>query len=93
MTSDRSQRRIERLLDQIDAAEASGDRTLVSTFAHDVLDLAADNPEALAELLVATDGDPIRVQELDERSLDIANSIGMKPLIRRILSMREILKA
>ena len=47
----------------------------------------------LAELLVANDGDHARAQELDEQALDIANSIGMKPLIRRILSRREILKA
>ena len=46
-----------------------------------------------AELIVANDGDTARVQELDEQALDIANSIGMKPLIRRILSRREILKA
>jgi hypothetical protein len=45
------------------------------------------------ELLVATDRDPIRVQELDEWALDIANTIGMKPLIRCILSRCEILKA
>ena len=47
----------------------------------------------LAELLVANDGNHARAQELDEQALDIANSIGMKPLIRRILSRREILKA
>ena len=47
----------------------------------------------LAELLVANDGDHARAQELDEQALDIANSIGMQPLIRRILSRREILKA
>ena len=47
----------------------------------------------LAELLVANDGDHARAQELDAQALDIAYSIGMKPLIRRILSRREILKA
>ncbi len=47
----------------------------------------------LPQILVANDGDTARVQELDEQALDIANSIGMQPLIRRILSRREILKA
>ena len=47
----------------------------------------------LAELIVANDGDTARVQELDEQALDIANSIAMQPLIRRILSRREVLKA
>jgi hypothetical protein len=53
MTSDRSQRRIERLLDQIDAAESASEWALVSTLAPDVLDLAEDNPEALAYLRAA----------------------------------------
>jgi len=53
MTSDRGQRRIERLLDQIDEAEAAGEWSLVSTLAHDVLDLAEDHPEALAYLRAA----------------------------------------
>lgn len=53
MTSDRSQRRTEPLLDQIDAAEASGEWALVSTLAHGVLDLAEDNPEALSYLRAA----------------------------------------
>lgn len=53
MTSDRSQRRIERLLDQIDAAESASGWALVSTLAPDVLDLAEDNPEALAYLRAA----------------------------------------
>ena len=48
MASDRVQRRIERLLDQIDAAEASGDWQQVYDLALDVLAIDEDNREALA---------------------------------------------
>lgn len=50
MASERLQRRTERLLDQIDAAEASGDWQQVHDLAQDVLDLDEDNPEASAYL-------------------------------------------
>ena len=48
MTSERVQRRIERLLDQIDSAEAAGDWALVLNLANDILDVDADNQEAAA---------------------------------------------
>ena len=50
MASERIQRRIERLLDQIDAAEASEDWQRVRDLARDVLDLQEDNTEAVAYL-------------------------------------------
>ena len=50
MASERLQRRTERLLDQIDAAEASGDWQQVHDLAQDVLDLDEDNSEARAYL-------------------------------------------
>ena len=53
MASERSQRRIERLLDQIDEAESSGTWELVSTLAQDILDVDADNQEASAYLNAA----------------------------------------
>jgi hypothetical protein len=48
VTSERIQRRIERLLDQIDSAEAAGDWDLVVTLASDILDTDEGNREALA---------------------------------------------
>jgi hypothetical protein len=48
MASERIQRRIERLLDQIDTAEASGDWQQVFDLARDVLDIDHENGEALA---------------------------------------------
>lgn len=48
MSSDRTQRRIQRLLDQIDAAEAAGDWSAVKTLALDLLDAYKDNAEAAA---------------------------------------------
>ena len=48
MTNERVQRRVERLLDQIDAAEAAADWHLVENLAKDILDLDEKNQEALA---------------------------------------------
>ncbi|MDA1257630.1 MAG: hypothetical protein O3C10_07285, partial [Chloroflexi bacterium] len=53
MASERIQRRIERLLDQIDAAEASGDWPVVGNLARDVLDVDPDAVEAAAYLRAA----------------------------------------
>ena len=53
MASERIQRRVERLLDQIDEAESSGNWELVSTLAHDILDVDAENREATAYLAAA----------------------------------------
>jgi hypothetical protein len=50
MTSDRTQRRVQRLLDQIDTAEADGDWNLVHDLASDVLEIAPGHAEALAYL-------------------------------------------
>ena len=50
MTSDRTQRRVERLLDQIDTAEADGDWNLVHDLASDALEIAPGHAEALAYL-------------------------------------------
>ena len=48
MTSERIQRRIERLLEQIDAADASGDWQQVVDLSRDVLSIDEDNQEARA---------------------------------------------
>jgi serine/threonine protein kinase len=48
MANERAQRRIERILDQIDAAEAAEDWQRVETLASDILDLDETNREALA---------------------------------------------
>ena len=77
----------------VEEAENEFQRSIEFCEHHGMLPELAWSCSDLAELLVATDGDPLRVQELDERAFDIANAIGMKPLIRRILSRREILKA
>jgi len=53
MVSERTQRRIDRLLDQIDAAEASGDWETVRMLSQDVLDIDADNQEAASYLQAA----------------------------------------
>ena len=50
MASERLQRRIERLLDQIDEAEAQGKWETVRNLALDVLEVDAENPEAIAYL-------------------------------------------
>ena len=50
MASERIQRRIERLLDQIDQAEAQGDWQSVHSLAQDVLEVDHDNGEAAAYL-------------------------------------------
>ena len=53
MASDRVQRRLERLLDQIDEAETSGDWKLVHNLSKDVLELDGENQEATAYLRAA----------------------------------------
>ena len=53
MPSERVQRRIDRLLDQIDAAEAGGDWRSVRHLSSDVLDIDPDNVEATAYLRAA----------------------------------------
>ena len=50
MASERIQRRIERLLDQIDEAESQGNWESVRAFSQDVLDIDSDNTEAAAYL-------------------------------------------
>ena len=50
MASERLQRRIERLLDQIDEAEAQGKWESVRNLALDVLEVDSENPEAIAYL-------------------------------------------
>ena len=60
MASERAQRRLERLLDQIDEAESQGNWESVRALAHDILEMDSDNSEAGAYLNAA------------ERRLDIA---------------------
>ena len=47
----------------------------------------------MSELVDEIDDDAEATQQLVENALAIANDIGMKPLINRILARREILKA
>jgi hypothetical protein len=47
----------------------------------------------MSELVRDIDDDAAASQQLVENALAIANDIGMKPLINRILARREILKA
>ena len=47
----------------------------------------------MSELVDEIDDDAEASQQLVENALAIANDIGMKPLINRILARREILKA
>ena len=64
MTSERVQRRIERLLDQVEEAADQRDWARVREFAEDVLAFAPENPDATEFLVAAnrrlpqTDGDP-----------------------------------
>ena len=53
MASERVQRRLERLLDQIDEAEANGNWESVRDMALDVLEIDAENAEANAYLRAA----------------------------------------
>ena len=53
MASERIQRRLERLLDQIDEAEANGNWESVRSLALDVLEFDGENSEASAYLRVA----------------------------------------
>ena len=53
MASERTQRRLERLLDQIDEAEANGNWESVRSLALDVLEFDGENSEASAYLRVA----------------------------------------
>ncbi len=53
MASERLQRRLERLLDQIDEAEANGNWESVHDLALDVLEIDAENAEANAYLKAA----------------------------------------
>ena len=43
--------------------------------------------------IINTDGDQAKVVSLLEESLAIPSELGMKPLMQRVLSQREILKA
>ncbi len=53
MASERTQRHLERLLDQIDEAEANGNWESVRSLALDVLEFDGENSEASAYLRVA----------------------------------------
>ena len=53
MASERMQRRIERLLEQIDQAEAQGEWQAVQSLAQDVLEIDPDNGEVAAYLRTA----------------------------------------
>ena len=53
MASERTQRRLERLLDQIDEAEAQSNWESVRSLALDVLEFDGENSEASAYLRVA----------------------------------------
>ena len=53
MASERTQRRLERLLDQIDEAEANGNWESVRSLALDVLEFDGENTKASAYLRVA----------------------------------------
>ena len=50
MATDRIQRRLDRLLDQVDEAEASGNWKLVHDLSRDVLAIDSENKEAIAYL-------------------------------------------
>lgn len=56
MASERAQRRIERLLDQIDESEASGHWPEVKNLARDVLDVDAEHAEAASYLRASRRG-------------------------------------
>ena len=75
MTSDRTQRRVQRLLNQIDTAEADGNWNLVHDLASDVMEIAPGHAEALAYLHSA------------ERRLDRAVAIKPKPAFRPVFQV------
>ena len=51
--------------------------------------------EALSEILIERNapGDRDKATELQDEAISIAQELGMKPLLERVLAQREILKA
>ena len=51
--------------------------------------------ESLSEILLERDtpGDREKATELQDEAIAIAQELGMKPLLERVLAQREILKA
>ena len=59
---------------------------------------AANYAETLAQQASESDGDPDpalqrRIGELQDEAIEIATTLGMKPLVERVLGSREMLKA
>ena len=108
MASERVQRRIELLLDEADAAISRYDWEAVLNAAQAVLAIAPENGDAATFLAAAEralsdyadtllqrnkPGDREKAMSLLDESLAISSELGMRPLMERVLSRREILKA
>ena len=74
MASERIQRRLERLLNQLDEAESQGDWESVRALAQDVLEIDPDNTEAGAYL------------GFDRRTLEAWDKRGVGPDVVRLPS-------
>ena len=90
MPSDRIQRTIDSLLDEVEQAVSRSDWAVAQDRARNVLALDPDNQDAAAFMAAA---DRAKAMSLLDESLAISSGLGMQPLVERVLSRREILGA
>lgn len=81
MAGERRKRRIERLLDEAEEAVSSLDWEVVR------------DPAQMPGWLEPESADALDLLTAAERSLGISSELGMRPLMERVLSPREILRA
>ena len=91
MPSERVNRRIDSLLDDADTALERRDWQAALESAEAVLGFDAENAEMLLD--GEPHGDREKATALQDEAIAIAQEIGMKPLLERVLAQREILKA
>ena len=99
MASDRVKRQIDRLLDEAEQAIAEGDWGTVRVQAHSVPRLDPENADTLLQRAstssarTGSEVDRLKAMSLLNEALAISSDLGMRPLMDRVLSRREILRA
>ena len=93
--SDRVRGQLAKLLGDTDAAIEHFEDALKFTRDNGLRPEFAWTCSDYAELLIErdADGDAARVTDLQDEAIAIAQELGMKPLMERVLAQREILKA
>ena len=79
----------------VDAAEVHFEQAIAYNRKADYRPSLAESCADYAEMLLDRDepGDREKATELQDEAISIAQELGMKPLLERVLAKREILKA